>query len=87
MVHSRKYQKILVTGGAGFTGSDIVGKLVEKEFEVTVLDNLGTGHIKNIESCKNKQDFHFIKGDIRNFNLVEETMKDMNVVGWSTYDS
>jgi nucleoside-diphosphate-sugar epimerase len=80
MVHSRKYQKILVTGGAGFIGSHIVDKLMEKGFEVTVFDNLDTGHIKNIESHQGKEDFHFIKGDIRDFNLVKKLMKDVDVV-------
>lgn len=80
MVHSRKYQKILVTGGAGFIGSHIVDKLMEKGFEVTVFDNLDTGHIENIESHQGKEDFHFIKGDIRDFNLVKKIMKDVDAV-------
>jgi len=80
MVHSGKYQKILVTGGAGFIGSHIVDKLMEKGFEVTVFDNLDTGHIENIESHQGKQDFHFIKGDIRDFNLVKKFMKDVDAV-------
>jgi nucleoside-diphosphate-sugar epimerase len=80
MVHSRKYQKILVTGGAGFIGSHIVDKLMEKGFEVTVFDNLDTGHIENIESHQGKQDFQFIKGDIRDINLVKKLMKDVDAV-------
>jgi nucleoside-diphosphate-sugar epimerase len=80
MVHSRKYQKILVTGGAGFIGSHIVDKIMEKGFEVTVFDNLDTGHIKNTESHQAKQDFHFIKGDIRDFSLVKKIMKDVDAV-------
>lgn len=80
MAHARNYQRILVTGGAGFIGSHIVDKLVKKEFEVTVLDNLDTGHIENIKSHLGKQDFHFIKGDIRDFSLVKEIMKDVDAV-------
>lgn len=80
MVYSRKYQKILVTGGAGFIGSHILDKLMERGFEVTVFDNLDTGHIENIVSHQGKKDFHFIKGDIRNFDLVKETIKDVDVV-------
>jgi nucleoside-diphosphate-sugar epimerase len=80
MVHSGKHQKILVTGGAGFIGSHIVDKLMEKGFEVTVFDNLDTGHIENIEPHQGKENFHFIKGDIRNFNLVKKTMKDVDAV-------
>jgi nucleoside-diphosphate-sugar epimerase len=80
MVHSRKYQKILVTGGAGFIGSHIVDKLMEKGFEVTAFDNLDTGHIKNIEPHQCKENFHFIKGDIRDFSLVKKIMKDIDAV-------
>jgi nucleoside-diphosphate-sugar epimerase len=80
MVHSGKYQKILVTGGAGFIGSHIVDKLMEKGFEVTVFDNLDTGHIENIEPHQGKEDFHFIKGDIRDLDLIKKTLKDVDVV-------
>jgi nucleoside-diphosphate-sugar epimerase len=80
MAHSRKYQKVLVTGGAGFIGSHIVDKLLEKGFEVTVFDNLDTGHIENIESHQSKENFHFIKGDIRDFSLVKKIMKDVDAV-------
>jgi nucleoside-diphosphate-sugar epimerase len=80
MVHSRKYQKILVTGGAGFIGSHIVDKLMEKGFEVTVFDNLDTGHTENIEPHQGKENFHFIKGDIRDFDLIKKTLKDVDVV-------
>ena len=77
---ARKYQKILVTGGAGFIGSHIVDKLVTKGFEVTVIDNLDTGCLENIAHHQDDKNFHFVKGDIRNFNLVRETMKDVDAV-------
>ena len=70
-----KYEKILVTGGAGFIGSHIVDELIEKSFDVTVIDNLDTGQLENIAHNKKSKDFHFIKGDIRNFDLLEEKLK------------
>jgi len=80
MSSPKKYQKILVTGGAGFIGSHIVDKLTEKGFEVTVFDNLDTGHIENIASHRGKKGFHFIKGDIRDLDLIKKTLKDVDVV-------
>lgn len=77
---SRSYSKILVTGGAGFIGSHIVDRLLNEGFEVTVLDNLDTGHLENLNPHMDKEDFHFIQGDIRDFNLVKETMKNMDAV-------
>jgi nucleoside-diphosphate-sugar epimerase len=77
---SNAYEKVLVTGGAGFIGSHIVDKLVEKGFEVTVFDNLDTGHIENIEHHQGKQNFHFIEGDIRDLDLIKKTLKDVDAV-------
>jgi nucleoside-diphosphate-sugar epimerase len=75
-----KNLRVLVTGGAGFIGSHIVDKLIEAEVEVTVLDNLETGQMENIAQHKQNDKFHFIKGDIRNFRLVKNSVKDMDAV-------
>jgi nucleoside-diphosphate-sugar epimerase len=77
---AHKYERILVTGGAGFIGSQIVDKLMEEGFDVTVIDNLDTGRIENIAHHQNKTKFHFVRGDIRDLDLVKETMKDMDAV-------
>ena len=57
-----KTDNILITGGAGYIGSHIVEKLVQKKKNIIVLDNLDTGHKRLI----NKKTT-FIKGDIKNF--------------------
>lgn len=74
------YQRILVTGGAGFIGSHIVDKLMEEGFDVTVIDNLVTGSIGNIAHHKNNDRFHFIKGDIRDLEFLKKNMKDIDAV-------
>jgi hypothetical protein len=55
---------ILITGGAGFIGSHIVDLLLEKGFEVRVLDNLSGGRLKNLEQHKSNQLLYFYNYDI-----------------------
>lgn len=77
---AREYSRILVTGGAGFIGSHLVDQLLNEGFEVTVIDNLDTGRLENVVQHQGKEDFHFIRGDIRDFNLVNETVRDTDAV-------
>lgn len=77
---ARSYSKILVTGGAGFIGSHLVDRLLSDSFKVMVIDNLCTGRLENIAHHQNREDFHFIQGDVRNFKLVKRVMKDVDVV-------
>lgn len=60
--------KILVTGGAGFIGSNLVDFLLQQEKVefVRVLDNLSTGYAENFVQHKDNSKFEFINGDIRN---------------------
>ena len=70
--------KILVTGGAGFIGSHIAEYLVQRGDNVTVLDNLSNGKIQNIS--KVSDDINFVNGDVRDCNLVEQLVKDVDGV-------
>ena len=66
--------KYVVTGGAGFIGSHITKKLVERGDVVTVIDNMNTGKKKNLELVINK--INFVKGDILDIDLLEDITKD-----------
>jgi nucleoside-diphosphate-sugar epimerase len=77
---SLDYSKILVTGGAGFIGNHLVDRLLYEGFEVTVIDNLDIGRLDNIVHHQGTGEFHFVKGDIRDFDLVKKTMKDIDAV-------
>jgi UDP-glucose 4-epimerase len=80
MTRSTKYQRILVTGGAGFIGSHIVDRLMEDNFDVTVIDDLCTGNLANMNDYCKRKNFHLAEGDIRDTNLARKTLKDVDVV-------
>lgn len=77
---SKDYSRILVTGGAGFIGSHIVDKLLAEGFEVSVLDNLSTGKIENVKGYFGRKDFKFLKGDLRDFDLLKQVTKEVDVI-------
>ena len=68
----------LVTGGAGFIGSNIAEALVNAGKKVRIIDNLSTGHIENISDFSAQVDF--IQGDIRYLNTVMEVMDGVDYV-------
>lgn len=74
------FSKVLVTGGAGFIGSHLVDKLLEQDVHVLVLDDLSGGDVRNIQHHSGKTRFRFVQGDIRDHNLVEKLLKDVEVV-------
>jgi UDP-glucose 4-epimerase len=57
--------KVLVTGGAGFIGSNLAKTLLQQGDEVIVIDNLSSGYKKNLTN-----DVHFVQGDIRDSDLL-----------------
>lgn len=74
------YSKVLVTGGAGFIGSNIIEKLLEQNNFVVCLDNLATGKMANIKSFIDNKNFRFINGDIRDLATCQEACKDVTIV-------
>ena len=73
-------KKILVTGGAGFIGSNLVEKLLELGTRVTVLDNFSTGYKHNIEPFFNNKNFTLIEGDIRDLETCKKACKYQDYV-------
>jgi nucleoside-diphosphate-sugar epimerase len=69
---------VIVTGGAGFIGSHLVEYLVKKHQNVTVIDNLKNGKLKNLQNVK--KDIKFFKINILNYNSLKKIVKDTDCV-------
>jgi UDP-N-acetylglucosamine 4-epimerase len=59
-------KRFLITGGAGFIGSNITSYLLQHGAKVRVFDNLATGNIENLKEFQSHPDFEFLEGDLRN---------------------
>lgn len=68
-------ESVLVTGGAGFIGSNIAEALLNRGHRVTVLDDLSSGSLDNIEHLLHNRDFTFIRGSIFDSGLVRSVMR------------
>ncbi|MGV3616323.1 MAG: SDR family oxidoreductase [Fimbriimonas sp.] len=69
--------KILVTGGAGFIGSNLVGELLRMGHEVTAYDSLESGYAENLQALP---DAEFIQADIRDADRLNEAIRPMDIV-------
>ena len=72
--------KILVTGGAGFIGSNLCDALLERNYEVHCMDNLLTGKYSNISHLIGNPRFTFFETDIRSIDACKEAMNGCDVV-------
>lgn len=71
-----KNMKFVVTGGAGFIGSRIVKSLLRDKNSVTVIDNLHTGKMQNLQDIIGE--IEFVKADIRNYNDMKKIITDFD---------
>src|SRR5690606_34849929 len=73
-------QIILVTGGAGFIGSNLVEHFLNKGYVIRVLDNFSTGHRHNLEPYHASADFTLFGGDIRNLEDCQKAVEGLSYV-------
>jgi UDP-N-acetylglucosamine 4-epimerase len=71
---------ILITGGAGFIGSNLCEHFLRKGYRVTCLDNFATGHRHNLASFIGNPDFTLIEGDIRNLDDCARSVQNVDYV-------
>jgi len=72
--------KVLVTGGAGFIGSNIVDRLLKQNNKVVCLDNFSTGKRENIDDYMSDSNFTLIEGDIRNLDTCRKACEGIDIV-------
>ncbi|GCC11294.1 UDP-glucose 4-epimerase [archaeon] len=74
------YDKVLITGGAGFIGSNLAGSLLEQGYGVLAYDNLLTGKRENLLEYESNENFTFVEGDILDFKKLSEKIADAKYV-------
>ncbi|MCF8320875.1 MAG: SDR family oxidoreductase [Flavobacterium sp.] len=77
---SNKNQTILITGGAGFIGSNLCEYFLSKGYKVVCLDNFATGHRHNIAPFLENKNFTLIEGDIRNLEDCQKATEGVDYV-------
>ncbi|MHA1728146.1 MAG: SDR family NAD(P)-dependent oxidoreductase [Promethearchaeota archaeon] len=75
-----KGKRVLVTGAAGFIGSNLTDSLLENGAEVIGFDNMFNGRKENLEIALKNAKFKFIKGDVRDMDILLEIMRDIDII-------
>ena len=72
--------RALITGGAGFIGSHLADRLLDRGDEVTILDDLSTGRLENIAHLEDRPDAEFVLGSVLNADLVDHVVSRVDAV-------
>ena len=72
--------RYLITGGAGFIGSNIVGKFLDQGEKVRVVDNFSTGRRENIQEFLENSNFELLEGDLSDLEVCQRAVKDIDFV-------
>ena len=75
-----KGKKLLITGVAGFIGSNLADRCLELKAEVVGLDNMFNGSINNLSNALKNKDFRLIKGDLRDYSLLLEITEEVEMI-------
>jgi nucleoside-diphosphate-sugar epimerase len=75
-----KGRRVLITGAAGFIGSNLTDAFLEEGAIVKGLDNLFNGRLDNLRNARENRNFEFHKGDIRDLNFLMELFKDIEII-------
>ena len=73
-------KSILITGGAGFIGSNLCDHFLQKGYRVTCLDNFATGHKHNLAEAQSHENFTLIEGDIREMQTCRDAVQGIDYV-------
>lgn len=73
-------KKILVTGAAGFIGSNLTDELLSQGATVIGYDNLWNGRLSNLSKAMANPNFEFLKADIRDMNMLLHVMEDVDII-------
>jgi UDP-N-acetylglucosamine/UDP-N-acetylgalactosamine 4-epimerase len=80
MIQKLTNNRVLVTGGAGFIGSNLIESFLNSDNQVVCLDNFSTGKRENLKGFMDDRRFKLIEGDIRNYADCEESVRNIDVV-------
>jgi UDP-glucose 4-epimerase len=76
----QSFDRVLVTGGAGFIGSHTVDALLKAGVHTWVLDDLSAGSLRNLSQWRHEQRIHFVRGNVRNFRQVRAISRKVDAI-------